>query len=408
MTRFVRKWRVVLGALGRLFHTVAYPTRPSQAAMIETRRISLSICALALVSGYLLYEEIERRSYLADVRFFDEVLNTMERFEGESDLGRVQKTNINQASMANSRVLDMILSHLEHIQPTKSPVTITSSISSCEVESYSVFTKEANIGGLTDRETIRLKLYKGWYTLIEFPISCFFSGEGPEYALVGNFSPEHEEVGAIYDHGEKAFPEHVRIPLYGSKSNVVANLFRLARGATGKYYDPKKYDEAVREILAITQRAPSLFGISLPTRILVFGLPPALLFLAFTLLHRARRVAPSGESTCILIDFQGPLEWCASLVWKSIMILAIVLIFLVSAIYDSPTAELQARVIYDNQSFSTEQFGLFDRALWIAGAKNAYASLTCILAFVIMQTGFFVLRRIRRTAYRMETDGERA
>ena len=390
MQQKLKHLEFIQGVINRL----AAPLQSCEHALVEARRISLSVCVLAAFSVSLLYEEADRRSRLDDVRFYDEALSLM----GDRSVSVLQECNINQAGIAESKVLDAITEQLTAVNcaiPQTS--TITGSVSSCEAKLYKVEVEDAVVGALTDRQTIPLSLVQGLYTLIEFRSGCFV-GQGPRYALVGKFRHRNDrsEIGVMYDGvGQPTFLEHVMEPFYSSEAQFRDKLLRTARDVTGKYYKPGDHTAATLDLVLDTQDAPSFFGISFPKSLMVFGLPVILLALAFSFCHRARRV-DLADAAWIVTHARGPVEVCGSFLWQLTMVSAPVSVFLAVIFDRSPSSELQGNVdVLMDQRYSEQQLSpLLD--MWLLGAKNVYVTSMCLMSLTLILMGLYALLRRRR------------
>ena len=261
--------------------------------------------------------------------------------------------------------------------------------------------KKELIDGLTDRIHLPLEPTDRSYLLIEFPINCnIFNSHEIIYALIGQFNfalREKKEIGVLYDKQINLLDG--RFPLYRSYSDARNQLLRIVQNETGIYYSPEKYKTAISALLAVTQKIPVVFGISLSARLTVLALPLVLVFLAFSFYHRVRRIRDKKEMAWPIIHSEGVIENTLSILLRTILVLTSVMLYLTVSLYVSPSAELQGGIdVFEAQVYSTDPVNISSVDTWLAGTKNVYglfALFMCLVSLACISFSLIVIKKIK-------------
>ena len=385
-----------------------------ESAASDGRRICFFIGVIFAVAFYLFVEEVNRRSRLANLVFYDEVLHAMDHMTKNNSLSIDEyDTNINQASLAEDSLLLKRL--LDKEEPNRVKImqvdkgkpldtdtsAVTSAVRSCEPAYYVLKVKESLIlGAGTDRESSMWTL-SGTQWLLEFGISCNILSQGRViYALVGRSAKQNTEqtdnlpFGVFYDWHDATGPKL----FYRTRSAFRNEMLRRARNITGRYYEPKDYRKAIIELLTMTTGVPRVIGMALPVKSLVLVLPVALFLLTFAFYHRARRIQNHRNTAWVIVSPQRIIETVATVVWKGIILAANFMVYLTASLYVSASAELQGDTIYlDQQQYSTELVSLFNLDLWVPGIWSFYLIPTCLFSLLLTGLGLVALRKTEKS-----------
>ena len=273
----------------RFRQSLTDPVQSYESSGEDARRFALGICVVLAVAGYLFVEERNRRNRLADVVFYDHVLHAMDYVSATPSLPEGSQTYWGGFGVETSPILDRVTAIHELGRDTVS--TVTGGVTRCEVEYYRASADGGVVAG-SDRDSTAWAFSGNHqdYLLLSFPSFCnVFNQDEPLFALIGKFSlaidsteymPDKAEVAVIYEwYGD--LPNGPRRtaspPMLFRRSMVEARnqLLRIAQNATGRYYIPDRYREAIAVLSTSIQDAPTVMGISLPPLITVLALPLA-------------------------------------------------------------------------------------------------------------------------------------
>ena len=365
-------------------------------SVADTRRFALLICLVFLAAAYVFLEEKTRRERLSVVVFYDEILHALDHVATHPAL---PETNLSQVDLFNfSPLPDVSENPYRYETPLSRAVTILASrdgyrldtvsaaFRNCVITRAKVKASDALIEAFAYEDVLNGGNLEptDWHLLLGFPAPCSADGNNPSYAMVGLFRPLNRpeaELGVLFDYHDSLF--------YGSHLGMRLRLLRIARDATGRSYASEDYPTAVSNLLTIAQSGPVLFGMPLPVREAVLALPVAVVLLAVSFYHRARRIMNGNESTWILLHAEGMIEKTVAMLWKMTLLLSSVMVFLAVDIHFSPSAEYQPiRLFY----LTPDPAGIARPNPLPDGLQRGYAFAMCLLSLTIVLLGLTALR----------------
>ena len=392
----------------RFRQSLTEPVQSYESSGEDARRFALGICVVLAVAGYLFVEERSRRDRLADVVFYDHVLHAIDYVRTTPSLPEGPQTYIERFGVETSPILERVTAIHELARDTVS--TVTGGVTRCEVEFYRASAHGGVVAG-SDRDSTAWAFSGDHqdYLLLSFPSLCnVFTQDEPLFALIGKFSlaidskeyiPDKAEVAVIYEwHGDPPNgPRRTGSPptlFHRSMADARNQLLRIAQNATGRYYIPDRYREAIAALSTSIQDAPTVMGVSLPPLITVLALPLVLCVLSFALYHRVRRLNNDKRAAWVLVTHAGLVETTVARIWTFVLVVAPVVVYLTSSLYLGAQPELRGDVQYIfDQNYSTERVTLLSVDLWAAGLRSPYVLSMCALSGILIVLSLVVLSK---------------